>query len=133
MQKITDATGQPDDYFGHDVSISGNYIIAGAYGDDVGSNSRQGSASIYIYNGSSWVLMKKTDIVFVNITAQNKSQAVIKVYDIRGVLIKTQHSELLQGNNQVSIVMKNLPAGIYQLLIEWGNGQVRKVQRIIKQ
>ncbi len=59
MQKITDATGDAGDNFGISVSISGNYAIVGAYGDDVGANSNQGSASIYQWNGTTWVLMQK--------------------------------------------------------------------------
>ena len=59
MQKITDATGAAVDEFGFSVSISGNYAIVGAVNDDVGANNDQGSASIYQYNGSSWVLMQK--------------------------------------------------------------------------
>jgi hypothetical protein len=59
MQQLTDATGAATDYFGISVSISGNYAIVGAYSDDVGANTFQGSASIYQYNGSSWVLMLK--------------------------------------------------------------------------
>ena len=59
MQKITDATGAANDFFGLCVSISGNYAIVGAYFDDVGANVDQGSASIYQYNGTNWVLMNK--------------------------------------------------------------------------
>jgi hypothetical protein len=59
MQKLTDATGSTSDYFGRSVSISGNYAIVGAWGDDVGANTDQGSASIFQFNGTSWVLMQK--------------------------------------------------------------------------
>jgi hypothetical protein len=59
MQKITDATGALGDRFGISVSISGNYAIVGAYLDDVGSNSDQGSVSFYQFNGTNWVLMQK--------------------------------------------------------------------------
>ncbi|HEV7783541.1 MAG TPA: hypothetical protein VGO58_19850 [Chitinophagaceae bacterium] len=59
MQKITDATGAAGDVFGTRVSISGTYAVVGATADDVGANTDQGSASIYRYNGSSWVLMQK--------------------------------------------------------------------------
>ncbi|MDM8522467.1 SBBP repeat-containing protein [Desulfococcaceae bacterium HSG8] len=41
--KLTAPDGAADDYFGYAVSMSGNYAIAGAYGDDGGS----GSAYIY--------------------------------------------------------------------------------------
>jgi len=59
MQEIVDATGFPGDWFGGSVSISDTFAIIGAYSDDVGSNTNQGSASIYEYNGTSWVLMQK--------------------------------------------------------------------------
>lgn len=59
MQKLTDATGAGDDLFGTSVSISGDYAIVGAASDNIGSNSAQGSASAYRYDGSSWVLMQK--------------------------------------------------------------------------
>jgi len=59
MNKIIDATGATGDQFGISVSIAGNYAIIGASSDDVGANSGQGSASIYNYDGSNWILMQK--------------------------------------------------------------------------
>ncbi|MEK7226855.1 MAG: FG-GAP repeat protein, partial [Bacteroidota bacterium] len=46
-EPLADATGTVGDFFGFKVSISGNYAIAGAYADDVGANTNQGSKSIY--------------------------------------------------------------------------------------
>jgi hypothetical protein len=57
--KITEAAGSAGDYFCADVAISGNYAIIGTPGDDNGPNINQGSASIYHYNGSSWVFLQK--------------------------------------------------------------------------
>jgi hypothetical protein len=59
MQKLTDATGAADDWFGYSVSISGNYAIVGSYNDDIGANTDRGSASVYRYNGSTWALLQK--------------------------------------------------------------------------
>lgn len=59
VQKITDAAGAANDYFGVSVSISGNNIIVGSSGDDIGSSIDQGSALFYKYNGTSWVLVQK--------------------------------------------------------------------------
>lgn len=59
MQKITDAAGAAGDGFGYSVSISGSRAIVGAMLDDVAANSNQGSACIYQFNGTSWVLMQK--------------------------------------------------------------------------
>ncbi|HEV7780270.1 MAG TPA: hypothetical protein VGO58_03340 [Chitinophagaceae bacterium] len=64
IQKIADATGASGDNFGSGVSISGNYLIGGAPGDDVGSNNDQGSCSIFQFNGSNWSLMQKIDDVY---------------------------------------------------------------------
>ncbi|MCD4655111.1 FG-GAP repeat protein [bacterium] len=46
--------GEAGDYFGWSVSISGDYALVGAYGDDDNGNS-SGSAYIFHYNSSSWV------------------------------------------------------------------------------
>ena len=59
MQKIVDATGAAGDLFGYSVSISGNYAIIAAPADAGTAGSFQGSASIYQYQGGSWVLMNK--------------------------------------------------------------------------
>jgi hypothetical protein len=59
MQKLTDADGAPNDFFGTSVSVSGNYCIVGAYADDGDAGVDQGSASIYQFNGNNWVLMEK--------------------------------------------------------------------------
>jgi hypothetical protein len=59
MQKIVDADGAANDNFGHSVSISGNSLVVGALRDDVGTDIDQGSASIYRFNGTSWVLAEK--------------------------------------------------------------------------
>lgn len=58
-QKLTDVSGAIDDYFGVSVSISGNYAIIGAYGDNGAAGIDQGSILIYQYNSGSWVFMQK--------------------------------------------------------------------------
>jgi len=60
QQKITDALGETNDYFGYAVSISGNFALIGAYSDDNGVvNPDRGSVSFYRFNGSTWVLVRK--------------------------------------------------------------------------
>jgi hypothetical protein len=57
-QKLTAGDAAADDYFGLSVSVSGDVLAVGAYGnDDDGSNS--GSAYVYRYNGSSWLEEQK--------------------------------------------------------------------------
>jgi hypothetical protein len=56
--KILASDGAASDYFGLSVSISGDYAIVGAYGDDdKGSNS--GSAYIFRWDGTSWSQQQK--------------------------------------------------------------------------
>ena len=54
MQKISDENGSSSDHFGGRVSISGDYIIIGAYDDDIGEKSDQGCAHIYLRLGLGW-------------------------------------------------------------------------------
>ena len=45
--------------FDYNVKISGNYAIAGASQDDIGSNVDQGSAYVYKFESGSWTFMQK--------------------------------------------------------------------------
>jgi hypothetical protein len=47
--------GAANDNFGISVAISGDTAIVGAYQDDVGANTNQGSAYIFVRSGSSWI------------------------------------------------------------------------------
>lgn len=58
-QPVVDENPAEFDYFGTSTSISGNFAIVGAKGDDIGANDGQGSASIFQFNGTSWVFMQK--------------------------------------------------------------------------
>jgi hypothetical protein len=46
--------GDAGDNFGYSVAISGDRIVAGAYHDDVGQHTDQGSAYVYVRNGDDW-------------------------------------------------------------------------------
>lgn len=59
MQNLVDQDGGAYDYFGFSVSISGNYAIVGAPGDDVGANTDQGSVIPYILSGGTWLQLSK--------------------------------------------------------------------------
>ena len=49
------ADGETDDYFGSAVSMSGDYAVAGAYGDDVNGRVNQGSAYVFHRINGTWV------------------------------------------------------------------------------
>jgi hypothetical protein len=52
--KLTAADGEAADELGHSVAISGDTIVAGAIGDDIGGNSSQGSAYVFAKPASGW-------------------------------------------------------------------------------
>jgi hypothetical protein len=58
QQKITASDGAAGDYFGLSVSISGNYAIVGAFGDD-DKGDHSGSAYIFRWDGDGWIQQQK--------------------------------------------------------------------------
>lgn len=84
QQKLTanDAAGQ--DFFGCSVSISGNYVIIGGYGnDDDGENS--GSVYIFRLNGDEWTQQQK-------LTADDASRE-----DLFGYSVSIDNDRILVG------------------------------------
>jgi Secretion system C-terminal sorting domain len=73
------------------------------------------------------------DKVFINIVTGNQSQALIKVFDSKGALVKIQKTTVLQGSNQFTIDMRSLANGFYSLSVEWNNGQIKKAVQVLKQ
>jgi hypothetical protein len=62
QQKLTAADGAAGDFFGDNVSISGTTAIISAGYDDVGSNTNQGSAYVFIQNGTTWSEQQKLTV-----------------------------------------------------------------------
>ena len=58
QQKITADDGEARDAFGYSVSISGNYVIIGAKGDN-DNGDRSGSAYIFVRDGEDWIQQQK--------------------------------------------------------------------------
>ncbi|MBN1155472.1 T9SS type A sorting domain-containing protein [candidate division KSB1 bacterium] len=79
--KITPSDGVDLDKFGHSVSISGDYVIVGAPGDDKG----KGSAYIFRHQGKSWIEHAK-------ITAADGEQ-----YDEFGISVSIDENISLVG------------------------------------
>jgi len=57
--KLTAADGAANDYFGQSVAVSGGTAAVGAFGDDVGASTEQGSAYAYARNGTVWSQQQK--------------------------------------------------------------------------
>ncbi len=65
--QLSAADGQSDDWFGCSVGISGDTVVVGAVMDGVGTNFEQGSAYLYLDNGTTWSQQAK-------LTASNGAQ-----------------------------------------------------------
>lgn len=101
-QKIIDATSVAGDQFGSGVSISGNYIIIGAEKDDIGTNTDQGSACIFQYNGTNWVLMQKITDATGSATAEfGASVSIDGIYAIVGARWENVGSNNDQGTASI--------------------------------
>ncbi|HRI02620.1 MAG TPA: carboxypeptidase regulatory-like domain-containing protein [Pyrinomonadaceae bacterium] len=53
--KLNASDGATSDRFGHSVAISGDTAVVGAYTDDVGVNTDQGSAYVFVRSGTTWI------------------------------------------------------------------------------
>ncbi len=54
-QVLTSFQGAADDWFGAAVAIDGDVIVVGAYRDDVDGNLNEGSATVFRWNGATWL------------------------------------------------------------------------------
>jgi len=72
------------------------------------------------------------DVVYMKITSNNKSEALINIFDSKGSRVKIQKANLLQGANQLTLDLKSLPRGVYSISINWNNGQAKKAVQVVK-
>jgi hypothetical protein len=68
----------------------------------------------------------------INIVSGNESVAIIRVFDSKGSLVRSQRTAISKGNNQFSVDMRSLVNGIYSISVEWNNGQTRKAIQVIR-
>ena len=59
QQKLTASDGAAGDQFGYSVSISGGTVVVGAPFDNVGANTDQGSAYVFVRSGTAWSQQRK--------------------------------------------------------------------------
>jgi hypothetical protein len=83
-QKITDATGAADDYFGNTVSITESFLAVGVPADHLAPGYNQGSVCMFRHNGSSWVSQAK--LLDPTPATQEYFGTSVSVYDNRVVI-----------------------------------------------
>ncbi len=57
--KLTAGDGAAGDTFGNSVALSGDTALVGARYDDIGTNTNQGSAYVFVRNGTTWTQQVK--------------------------------------------------------------------------
>lgn len=84
QQRLTAGDGAAGDRFGKSVAINGDSIIVGAYTDDIGANLDQGSAYVFVKQGTTWTEQTKfiaddgaTNHFFGDVVAINGDTAVV--------------------------------------------------------
>src|SRR5262249_57679121 len=58
-QQLIAADGAANDGFGFSVALSGDTMMVGAGGDDIGANADQGSAYVFVRSGGVWTQRQK--------------------------------------------------------------------------
>src|SRR5262249_55567163 len=59
LARLVAGDGAVDDRFGRSVAVSGDTLVVGANLDDVGANTNQGSAYVFVRSGGVWTLQQK--------------------------------------------------------------------------
>ncbi|HPH91838.1 MAG TPA: FG-GAP repeat protein [Ferruginibacter sp.] len=99
--KLVPADGAANDKFGASVSVHGNYAIVGAEQDQVGSNFYQGSAYIFMRNGSTWTQQAK-------LTATDG-----KAYDQFGIAVSISGDYAIAGARLAEINLNEYQGSAY--------------------
>ena len=73
------------------------------------------------------------DAVVINIATRNESEAVIKIFDSKGALVKVQKTKIFPGSNQLRTDIRSFANGVYSLHADWNSGQMKKTVKIIKE
>ena len=71
------------------------------------------------------------DLLYISMSSATSSNVTVKVFDNKGALLKQQAEKLLPGNNQFSIDIRGLSAGLYYTTIS-NNSGLLKIQKVIK-
>jgi hypothetical protein len=122
QQKLLASDGADRDHFGYSVSISGDTVIVGAYGNDDGGTNR-GSAYIFVRNAGTWTEQQKLlnsngqvgdyfglsvsisgDTVVVSAYGEddNGSQSGAAFIYVRNGITWTEQQKLLPSDNQTN-------------------------------
>ena len=128
QQELTASDGVVGDLFGYSVALSGTTALVGANFKTIGSNSEQGAAYVFAFNGSTWVQQQEltssdgaADDEFGSSVALSGTTALV------GAIAKTIGSNGAQGaaylftfNNTTWVQQQELTASDGTVAAEFG-------------
>src|SRR5436190_12098901 len=106
--KIVAPDGRSGAQFGS-IEIDGNTLVVGAPGDTIGSNLSQGSAYVFVYDGTNWVFQQK-------LTAGDG-----KAFDIFGRAVGISGNTIVVGASQADLGMSAANQGALYVFVRNGN------------
>ncbi len=59
QQRLTANDGAEKDHFGEAIALDGDTLVVGAYADDIGATSNQGSVYVFTRSGATWTFQQK--------------------------------------------------------------------------
>ncbi len=102
--------GVSGDIFGYNVKISGNYAIAGASQDDIGSNTDQGSAYVYKFENGAWTFMQK---LVANDGAAGDNFGGGLAIDSNNIIVGANNDDVGENLNQGSAYVFKMEGGVW--------------------
>jgi hypothetical protein len=72
------------------------------------------------------------ETLWLAIAAVTPSMATVKIVDGKGTTVKTYTRTMLAGNNQLSVNLASLPAGMYLVVATWNNGAETRTVNVVK-
>lgn len=105
--------GNANDFFGDSVAISGDTVAVGAFNDDIGTNSIQGTVTVFVRSGSSWI--QQASLLDVNGAAGDMfGKAVSLSGDTLVVGASSDDMQNHEDNGSVSIFVRSGATWLHQ-------------------
>lgn len=98
------------DSFGESVAVSGETVIIGAPGDDIGFNTNQGSAYVFVLSGGLWVQQEK--IVAFDGSADDRFGRSVAL-DGDAAIIGAPEEDVMTNTNQGSAYICTRAGGVW--------------------
>jgi len=145
MEKILASDGAEYDHFGTSVSISGDYALIGAHGDD---DNGDYSGSAYIFNNDGLAIDESIENVNINTSMagnfpnpfnamtniefniRKETKAILTIYNMKGQTL--ERAVFGKGHHIYEWNAENCSSGVYYYTLESGNYSETKKMILIK-